>query len=767
METIRCHMCGKDNLVEAEYCQYCNAKLVIANDQFVNQSESQKEESSDWLGNLREDSSINSVDDATETPSQDDSESKHGNDDEINEDVPDWLSKIRERNQTDNSISPKDSFSSGEEEPDQFMSSSDEVKEWLEQLKSQESEGIGETKDIVKPPDIEKRPPDSIENFKISPEKQTAQDNNEFNYLQSSEGTEDEISVNLSPDEIDLLKSDFKGQSEPTNEVFDSAVIDDAIQQVKLSREDTFDVTKSNLPIQSDKDQLSADGIEESFESSGHSEEEVEPPSFTPAFSGSDLPDWLGEFADSKDISEKDIQPIELQDTDGEGFSDWLSSLKDRHPEDFGKPFSPAFSLDGIEEESQPPEQVDTSGQPINLFKTQEETEQTEIPPGMPFNKDAILAESILPEDDEQTRPDSMYFDTLESETEDELTQGPLAGLRGVLPSESIVTQYKKPPVYSSSYDISEKQRIFASLLEHSLTTKRDGKEKVQKAPKKLFSTLIGVGLLLMLTITYLMSTSSILPDPALIPSYSTDFYDRIEKMPDYGTVLVGIEYEPGYSGELNPTAKLVIQHLLSNNSNIVFVSTIPAGPIIAENLVSNVIDDLDIEQATRGDFINLGYLAGGTASLKQFALDPQRTAPYSLTTPVDSAQPWDSAALKDINRIDDFTAVLFITEKFETSRSWIEQIQTELINTPMLCVSSAQIRPLLEPYYDSGQLQGLMAGLYGASVYEGLLGYTSNSSQHIKAYIIGILILIASIVTGIIIEVISGYRSEKAPKEE
>ena len=43
---------------------------------------------------------------------------------------------------------------------------------------------------------------------------------------------------------------------------------------------------------------------------------------------------------------------------------------------------------------------------------------------------------------------------------------GPLAGLRGILRSEDLVTQYQKPPAYSVKLRVSEPQTSRASLLE-------------------------------------------------------------------------------------------------------------------------------------------------------------------------------------------------------------------------------------------------------------------------------------------------------------
>ena len=46
---------------------------------------------------------------------------------------------------------------------------------------------------------------------------------------------------------------------------------------------------------------------------------------------------------------------------------------------------------------------------------------------------------------------------------------GPLAGLRGVLPGEELVANYRKPPVYTNKLQVSEKQHLNSVLLERIL----------------------------------------------------------------------------------------------------------------------------------------------------------------------------------------------------------------------------------------------------------------------------------------------------------
>ena len=114
---------------------------------------------------------------------------------------------------------------------------------------------------------------------------------------------------------------------------------------------------------------------------------------------------------------------------------------------------------------------------------------------------------------------------------------------------------------------------------------------------------------------------------------------------------------------------------------------------------------------------VNLGYLPGGSVGLQTLAKDPASAIP--LTADLQPA--WQSGLLQNITKISDFGALIVITENADTARYWIEQVQPALGSTPLIVVISAQSAPMLQPYFSSGQVQGYLAGLNAATIYEEL----------------------------------------------
>jgi len=107
------------------------------------------------------------------------------------------------------------------------------------------------------------------------------------------------------------------------------------------------------------------------------------------------------------------------------------------------------------------------------------------------------------------------------------------------------------------------------------------------------------------------------------------------------------------------------------------------------------------------------------------------------------------------------------LTDHAQSGRVWVEQLQNRkavdpvLTNQPLLMVASAQAGPLLQPYVDSRQINGMISGLVDAARYELL----NNSRPGIArsywdAFGIGLMMSVALIVIGSLWSLFTGMRS-------
>jgi hypothetical protein len=369
--------------------------------------------------------------------------------------------------------------------------------------------------------------------------------------------------------------------------------------------------------------------------------------------------------------------------------------------------------------------------------------------------------EAVIPEDIKQ----------LEEKKVEQV--GPLAGLHAVLQVEEDAAYYAKPPVYSVQLQVSEKQRAHAAMLEDILDA--EGQVPVEKRKRKATSQVI-----LRLFVALVILAAAVLPyfdisagKVPLVTGASSGvhaFSTAVDSIPQGGTVLVGVDFAPGYSGEMNVVASGVFARLVSRGIHIAVISTTPTGPALAEGLIDQTLSKLPdyAAQYSQSDwYINLGYLPGETASLKEFAQNPRQAVIYGMKAGLSNALVWDSAGLANIQQVSDFSSVILLTDSLENGRAWIEQVQPSMNNVPLLAASSAQAAPLLQPYVQSDQIQAILAGMpeglaYGQQVLSaGNTDLTYRSYQNVV--LLSILILL---VGGLIAGIVTMFTNSKSGQE-
>jgi hypothetical protein len=227
----------------------------------------------------------------------------------------------------------------------------------------------------------------------------------------------------------------------------------------------------------------------------------------------------------------------------------------------------------------------------------------------------------------------------------------------------------------------------------------------------------------------------------------------QIEALSANAPVLVAFDYEPGFSGEMEASAAAVISHLIEKRVPLLLVSTNPLGPALAERLVKQQVDELNslllpTPPYTTSLFANLGYIPGGIAGLRAFAETPAVIFPRSLN----GQEIWTTAPLTSSTTLAGFTLALVITDNPDTARAWIEQAAPILKPSPLLMILSAQAEPMIRPYYDSGQVQGMVTGLAGGAAYENKRGRTGLASHNWDAFNASLLVATILILIGALI---------------
>jgi hypothetical protein len=374
-----------------------------------------------------------------------------------------------------------------------------------------------------------------------------------------------------------------------------------------------------------------------------------------------------------------------------------------------------------------------------------------------PIESDKSLSPVDLPSWVQAMRPVEAVISETTSSVADQPTEteGPLAGLQGVIPIAPIGSS-RRPKAVSLKLQASDEQQASAALLEQILGSETSPRTLITSAvvaPQQwLRWALTGVFLIVLGAVLFLRSQS--MPVSASLPVAGMDsLSNAVANIPANAKVLVIIDYEPSLAGEMEAISDSVLDQIVQHSHpNFSFLSTSPNGAALVERLIGNTT----INQ-TGSPYLNLGYLPGGATGVLGFIESPKQVNP-----------------LADVQSFAEYSALVILSDHAESGRVWVEQLQNQkqidatLANQPLMMVASAQAGPLLQPYLSSGQIVGLISGISDAARYE-----TKNSlpagitRSYWDAFGVGLMMSIALIVVGSLWSLFTGIRARRADAKQ
>lgn len=447
---------------------------------------------------------------------------------------------------------------------------------------------------------------------------------------------------------------------------------------------------------------------------------------------------------------------------------EWLTNLE----------ASSTIKMEGIipagqPEQRQPPadetpeeKDQDQSAPPDWLTKTGSE----ETPPSS-MGLETSIAPAELPSWLEALRPTDAVSPTGPVEDvsgADIVTAGPLVGLRGVISAHPSALRARKPLTYSIKLRVTDEQRARVEMMEELLAEEEKPKPLPSQpiiTSRNIFRMIVALSLLLpMVWMIISGSQNASPPQPGNIPGL-VDFTQQIQLLPSGAPVMIAFDYEAGFSGEMNIAITNMITQLMNKSTYLTLVATTPSGPALAESTIKDVYSSLVGNNGLYSNYANLGYIPGGTMGLVGLATSPRSLLPYSLN----GDNVWAGVPLNSISSIEDFSAVIVLTNDPDTARTWIEQVgpQLQAADTPLLIVTSSQAEPLILPYYKAmpSQVQGMIAGLAGGVAYGRTVGNIQQNGvwdAYSMGVTISILIILVGSIAGVVLKMLaSGKKKE------
>ena len=260
--------------------------------------------------------------------------------------------------------------------------------------------------------------------------------------------------------------------------------------------------------------------------------------------------------------------------------------------------------------------------------------------------------------------------------------------------------------------------------------------------------------LLFLVTLTPLIRPIGI----PLHPSDSTrDVYNIIEGLdPNKDIVLLSFDYGPGSGIDIHSIPTVIVEHLVKKGLPWVAVSFYPDGTLMADRIINDLLQR-GVEMEYGVDYANLGYMAGDEASVRAFALDAS-----IFTTDTRGNRVADLPIMQGISDVRDFSFVHGFTQYNIGTTGWLRQAVDPTGIDYAVGVVTVMV-PGTIPFYNSGQLAGLIGGLRGAAEYEILIERPGQAVAMMDAQSMGHLLIIGFIVMGNIAYFASKRDEDKA----
>lgn len=726
-----CPICKRPNDANAERCWYCQADL----------SQNQQPtpvNGTDWLNGFREESTqspepeMPEPDQKIETP----------------EEVPDWLVRIRTREQMEREAQASQNPET-EAEP-VVEEKKEEIPDWLKEIKAGYSgkKADAEQEESIQESSSPFTPSPLAESESLSMDQDQSDDTSEWlSRLAAWKPTDEETTPSTEEPVQDGPVVTGSGESESLTENLPEAQFNldslTALHQAEfrpyeLNRDQGWQTLEPEDP-KVDPQVDPQDEQQLSFEDFQPDEEVLPPSNFDLNAMRETI---LVQHSNPDYFVEKNSGDGELENEDFQDFD--LPTEPEPEPEP--DPVSPSIedlvftgeqSASGVDNSNAIPFMPDDLPDWLasaKLETNKEKIGETEFSELDNDGLDAELEKADLPSWLESARISESSASSVDSTLTANLDEeGLFAGIPGTLQTPNFNVDIRKPVGYGTGLKVSERQKksanLFASMMEETLEDEAIEPLKKPQNFRIIWRLLLAVAFIGVIFLSKNLLNPYVV-EPALFPPEVVSLYDQINNISVDKPVLLAGDFEAAVTGELSWSSRSLLENLMRRNIQLVILASTPTGSTLMNQLIENAsknVEGYDVSQRV----ITLGYLPGGSTGIQLLAANPRSAMPF--THDLDAA--WNSEILHDVNAMSDFGALIVMSDKSESSRIWIEQVQPGLENTPLMFVVSAQAAPLLQPYFQSGQISGYVAGFYGSLAYKQMFQQTTGVDDQLSGF--------------------------------
>jgi hypothetical protein len=264
--------------------------------------------------------------------------------------------------------------------------------------------------------------------------------------------------------------------------------------------------------------------------------------------------------------------------------------------------------------------------------------------------------------------------------------------------------------------------------------------EKLQKFDRRWIFLAMGVAIVIPLFVPLNL--------PIRASTMVKSAYYAVEDLQPGAVVLVSLDLDPASTPELEPYYRAVMYQLKHMRAKVVIVTTWYAAPPLVERWIRQTVEapmgDEGVYKPGE-DYLYLGFREGREATINRMASDFPGTYDYHATdgTPLASV-PW----MKDRKTLADFDLVVLVSAGYPGIKEYVQQAHGRG-NVRMVGACTAVSQPDYTPYFNAGQILGLVGGMKRAAEYEQLVGRPGLGFKGTDVLNFGHVVVIFAIVFG------------------
>ena len=262
--------------------------------------------------------------------------------------------------------------------------------------------------------------------------------------------------------------------------------------------------------------------------------------------------------------------------------------------------------------------------------------------------------------------------------------------------------------------------------------------DRMQRIDRRVIYTLIFIGV----TFPFFIDWPPVRTEVSPMVQDAYDFVDSLA--PNSNPLILSFDYDPASAAELTPMGEAVLRHCFSRDIRVLVISLQYSG--LGAGIASEVVPRIAAEYGKERDidYAFLGFQPNAVIAMLQMG----ESIPRTFTEDYYGTPVTEIPLMESIQNYDQIPAV-FTLASTAVGEFWAVYAGSRY-GVHILAGLTAVYVADIQPFYQSGQISGILGGLKGAAEYEKLIDHPGDGmdgmrSQKVIHYTIILFILIGN----------------------